>query len=75
MCEAKAAVQKKKWAEFYMYLICCGVAFGVTALKVMCYGCSLCKVIGNQGFFSHSRYNLLGIAAVFQETSAYFLHY
>ena len=39
-----------------------GVAFGVTVLKFMCSWCSLCKVIGNQGFFSYSRYNLLEIA-------------
>ena len=35
---------------------------GVAVLKVMCFWCSFWKVIGNQGFFRYSRYNLLRIA-------------
>ena len=31
-------------------------------IKGLCFWCSLYKIIGNQGFFSYSRYNLLAIA-------------
>ena len=63
LCEAKTAVQKY-WVVFYICFSWFWVAFGVPVLKVMCFWCSFCKVIGNQGFFSYNRYNLLGIATV-----------
>ena len=51
----------------------------VLVWKIMYFWCSFCKVMGNQGFFSYDRYNLLGIAikTFLCETSAnaYFRHY
>ena len=52
----------KTWAVFYIFFIWFGVAFSVTIFKVLCFWCSLYKIIGNQIFFSYSGYNLLGIA-------------
>ena len=52
----------KNWAVFYIYLAWFGMAFNVTVLNVLCFFCSLCKVKENQGFFSYSIYNLLGVA-------------
>ena len=52
----------KNWAVFYICLAWFGVAFSGTVLNVLCFWCSLWKVKENQGFFSYSRYNLLGIA-------------
>ena len=61
LCETIAVVEKN-WTVFYIFLIWFTMAFGVTALKVLCFLCSSCKVIGNHGLFSYSRYNLLRIA-------------
>ena len=41
-------------------LIWSGMAFVITVLKVLCFWCYLLWVIWNQGFFSYSKYNLLG---------------
>ena len=34
---------------------------------VLCFWCTLCKFIGNQGFFIYSRYILLGIATTLEK--------
>ena len=52
----------KNWAVFYIFLIWLGVAFVDIILKVWCFWCSFYKIIGNEGFISYIRYNLLGIA-------------
>ena len=44
----------KNWAVFCICLICFSVTLGVTVLKFLCFWCSLCKVIGNLGFFTYS---------------------
>ena len=77
LSETKAALQKKHWALIYIFLIWFGVPFGVTLLKVLCFWCFLCKVVGSQGLLSYSRHNLLWIANLLSETSAniYFQHY
>ena len=51
----------KDWAVFYIFLIWFGVEFGVTVLKALFFWCTFYKAIGNYGFISYSRYNLLGI--------------
>ena len=66
------------WVVFYIYLLWFVVAFDVTVLMVLCFCCSLCKIVGNQGFFSYRKYNMLGIATktVLWEmsTNIYFRH-
>ena len=37
----------KNWAVFYIFWIWFGPAFGVTVLKVLCFWCTLYKIIGN----------------------------
>ena len=59
LCKTKSVVQK---TEPRLTLVCFGVIFGVIVLKVMCFCCYLCKIIGNKGFFSYRRYDLWGIA-------------
>ena len=69
----------KNWAVFYIFLFRFGVVLCVAVLKVLCFWCSAYKVIGNMGFFSYSRYNLLGIAQITvlleKSTDTYFQHY
>ena len=48
-----------------------GVAFYVTVLKAFCFWCSLCKVIGNQGFFNWRSYNLLEIVTLYKKQYAF----
>ena len=69
--EAKGVIQKKKWTIFYICLIWFGVAFRVTVLKVLYFWRTLCKVVGNQGFFSYCRCNLLRIATVLKNVCHY----
>ena len=74
LCEAKGVAQKN-WAVFYICFIWSQVEFAVTVLKVLSFWCFLRNFIWKQGFFSYSRYNLLRIATVLLEMSAYFWHY
>ena len=59
LCGTKSVVQK---TDPRLALVCFGVIFGVIVLKVMCFCCYLCNIIGNQGFFSYRIYDLLRIA-------------
>ena len=85
ICVKQKLLSKKMSRILHLWfriLICFGLTFAVTVLKLLCFCSSLCKAIGNQRFCSYDRHNFSGIAAVLLKTSAniwnvwyYLIHY
>ena len=72
LCGTKSFVLKPE-PYFTLFFDWFEMAFSITVSKVMCFWCSLYKVIGNKGLFSYSRYKLLGVSIL--STKTYFPHY